>query len=148
MALREKENISPLMNIAQEDDSNIFKLLKNLWLNNLQFIILKCYRFCLCITFLFILILLYTQILNIVYLMVSYGKKKKKQFKSQPSPWLLKFSLFYNPPYYSNPSPPTISFWYFFQISPTIPHPLSIRDLSVHTLSAICNITDESNKLN
>ena len=62
LALGEKENKSPLMNIAQEDDSNIFKLLKNLWLNNLQFIILNCSRFCLFIAFVFILLLLYTQI--------------------------------------------------------------------------------------
>ena len=63
LALGENENTSTLMNIAQEDDSNIFKLLKNLWLNNLQFIILKCSRFCLFMTFVFILLLLYTQIL-------------------------------------------------------------------------------------
>ena len=49
------------MPIAQEDDSNIFKLLKNLYLNNLQFIISKCSKFCLLITFVFILLLLYTQ---------------------------------------------------------------------------------------
>ena len=30
LALGEKENTSALINIAQEDDSNIFKLLKNL----------------------------------------------------------------------------------------------------------------------
>ena len=30
----------------------------------------------------------------------------------------------------------------------TIPHLLSIRDLKIHALSAICDITDESNKLN
>ena len=36
LALGEKENTSALMNIAQEDGSNILKLFKNLWLNNLQ----------------------------------------------------------------------------------------------------------------
>ena len=67
LALGEKENTSALVNIAQEDDSNIFKLFKNLWLNNLQFIILKCSRFCLFIAFDFILLLLYTQIFLILY---------------------------------------------------------------------------------
>ena len=33
-ALGEKENTSTLMNVAQEDDSNNFELLKNLWLIN------------------------------------------------------------------------------------------------------------------
>ena len=67
LALGEKENTSTLTNIAQEDDSNIFKLLKHLWLTKLQFIILKCSRFCLFITFVFILLLLETQIFLIVY---------------------------------------------------------------------------------
>ena len=55
------------MNIAQEDDSNIFKLLKHLWLNNLQFIIFKCSRFCLFIPFVLILLLLYKKIFLILY---------------------------------------------------------------------------------
>ena len=67
LALGEKENRSTLMNIAQEDDSNIFKLLKNLWLNNLQLIILKCSRFYLFIAFVFILLLLHTEIFLILY---------------------------------------------------------------------------------
>ena len=37
--------------MALGENENIFELLKNLWLNNLQFIILKCSRFCLFITF-------------------------------------------------------------------------------------------------
>ena len=49
------------MNISQEDDSQIFKLLKRLSLNNLQFIILIVVVF-LFIAFVFILLLLYTQI--------------------------------------------------------------------------------------
>ena len=53
LVFREKEKTSALMNIPQEDDSNIFKLLKNLWLHNLQFIILKCSRFCLLLLFYF-----------------------------------------------------------------------------------------------
>ena len=67
LALGEKDNTSPLMNIAKEDDSKIFKLLRNLWLNNLWFIILKCSRFCLFIAFVFVLLLLYTQIFLILY---------------------------------------------------------------------------------
>ena len=61
LALGENKNTSALINIAQGDDSNIFKLLQNLWINNLQFIILKCSRFCLFVTFAFILLLLYKQ---------------------------------------------------------------------------------------
>ena len=47
LALGENENTSALINIAQEDDSNIFELLQNL--------------LCLLFTFVFILILLCTQ---------------------------------------------------------------------------------------
>ena len=100
------------MNIAWEDDSNIFELLKNFWLNSLQFIILKCSRFCLFVTFVFILLLLYTQMLILSFPWLE--KERKKQFKSQPSPKPLKFSLSSNLPYF--PTPPTISFWYFFQL--------------------------------
>ena len=53
--LGEDENTSALINIAQEDDSNVFELLQNL-INNLQFFSLKCSRFCLLVTFVFILI--------------------------------------------------------------------------------------------
>ena len=67
LVLGEKENTSTVMNIAQEDDSNFLKLLKNLWVNNLLFIILKCPRFCLFITFAFNLLLLYTEIFLILY---------------------------------------------------------------------------------
>ena len=35
LALGEEENISTLINIAQEDDSNIFELLQNLCTSNL-----------------------------------------------------------------------------------------------------------------
>ena len=114
LALGEKGNTSALMNIAQEDDSNIFKLLKNLWLNNLQFIIFKWSRFCLFIALVFILLLLYTQLFLIMYFS-WLEKERKKQFKSQLSSWLLKFSLYSNPLYYSN-SP--INFRYFFQPPP------------------------------
>ena len=55
--------------IAQEDDSNSFELLQNLWLNNLRFIILKCSRFCFYFT-------VYTNVLNIVVFMVRKGNKK------------------------------------------------------------------------
>ena len=60
------ENTGALINIAQEDDSNIFELLKNLWLKNLQFIIIKCSKFCLFVTFAFTLLLLYTQMFVIL----------------------------------------------------------------------------------
>ena len=60
-ALVEAENTSALINIAQENDSNIFELLKNLGINDVRFIILKCSRFCLIATFVFNLLLLYPQ---------------------------------------------------------------------------------------
>ena len=41
LALSEDENTSALINIDQEDDSNIFELLQNLWINNLQSIVLN-----------------------------------------------------------------------------------------------------------
>ena len=66
LAIGENENTSTLMSIAQEDDSKIFELLKNLWLNNLQFIISKWSRFCLFVTFVFILLLRYTQMFLIL----------------------------------------------------------------------------------
>ena len=51
LALGENENTNALINIAQKNDSNIFKLLQNLRINNLRFIILKCPRLCLFVTF-------------------------------------------------------------------------------------------------
>ena len=59
--LVEDENTNALINIAQEDDSKIFELLQNLWINNVRLIILKCSRSCLLVAFVFILLLLYTQ---------------------------------------------------------------------------------------
>ena len=56
------KNTNALINIAKEDDSNIFELLKNLCKNIVRFIILRCSRFCLLVTFVFILLLLHTQI--------------------------------------------------------------------------------------
>ena len=52
--LFENENTSALINTAQESGSNIFKLLQNLGLNSLHFTILKCSRFFLFVTFVFI----------------------------------------------------------------------------------------------
>ena len=54
-AIGENENTSALINIASEDDSNIFELLQNL--------------LCLLFTFVFILILLYTQ----MFLMLHFS---------------------------------------------------------------------------
>ena len=61
LGLVENENTSALINIAQEDDSNICELLQNLGINNLRFIILKCSRFFVFATFVSILFILYTQ---------------------------------------------------------------------------------------
>ena len=66
LALGENENTSALINTAQEADSNIFELLQNLRINNLQFIILKCSRFCLFVNSVFIILLLYTKMFLIL----------------------------------------------------------------------------------
>ena len=60
LALVENQNTATLINITQEDGNNVFELLQNLGISNLQFLILKCSRFCLLITFVFIVLLLYT----------------------------------------------------------------------------------------
>ena len=66
LALGEEKNTCALINIALEADGNIFELLRNLRTNNLRFIILKCYRFCSLVTFVFISLLLYIQMLLIL----------------------------------------------------------------------------------
>ena len=43
LILAEDKNIGALINIAQEDGSNIFELLQNLWIINLRFINLKIF---------------------------------------------------------------------------------------------------------
>ena len=76
LALGEDENTSALINIAQEDDSNIFELLKSLWTSSVRFIILRCSR--LLFTCFFIFLLLYTQ----MFLMLEFSwleKERKKQ---------------------------------------------------------------------
>ena len=92
LTLGEEENTSALINITRENDSSIFELLQNLWINNLRFIILKCSRLCLLVTFVFIVLLRYTQ----MFLILQFSwlqKKRKKQFKSQ-SPGYLNFQFF------------------------------------------------------
>ena len=129
LVLGENENTSALTNIVQEDESNIFELLQNLWINNLQFVILKWSRFCLFVTFVFILLLLYTQMF-LILLFSWLEKEGKKQFKSQPPPLqLLKFSIFSNPPTIS--SPPQLIVFDIFSNHPYYSTPPSIRDLRV-----------------
>ena len=126
LALGENENTSALINIAQENDSNILKLLQKLWINNLWFIILKCSRFCLFVTF-FILLLLHTQ----MFFTLQFSrleKERKKQFKSQPLCYSKIFSFFQPPTILTSP---TIGFWCFFQPPSYYSTPLSIRDLRV-----------------
>ena len=60
LALVENQNTATLINITQEDDNNVFELLQNLGISNLQFLILKYSRFCSLVTFVFIVLLLYT----------------------------------------------------------------------------------------
>ena len=119
-------------------------MLKNLRLNNFQFIILKCSRFCLFITFVFYFTLtVYTNILNTVFLII---RKEKKTIEKPTLPLAIKIFTFFQPSLIFNPPPRLLVLDTFFN-PPTIPHRLSIRVLSVRTLSAICNITDESIKL-
>ena len=66
LAHGEDEKTSALINIAQDEESNIFELLQNLWISNLRIIILKYFRFCLLVTFVFILLLLDTQMFLIL----------------------------------------------------------------------------------
>ena len=56
LALVENKNTSVTIDMGQEDNSIIFKLLQNLGINNLRFIILKCSRVCLIVIFVFILL--------------------------------------------------------------------------------------------
>ena len=66
LVLGEDKNTNTPINFAQEDDSNIFELLKNLCKNIVRFIILRCSRFCLLVTFVIILLSLYTKIFLIL----------------------------------------------------------------------------------
>ena len=61
LALGEDQNTKAVINVAREDDSNMFSLLPSLRINNLRFIILNCSIFCFLVTFVFISLLLYTQ---------------------------------------------------------------------------------------
>ena len=74
LALGENENTGALINIAQEDDSNIFGLLQNLRINNLRFIILKYSRVCLFVTFSYFTFDVYTNILDTVVFRAKKGK--------------------------------------------------------------------------
>ena len=85
---------------------HFFELLQNLRISNLLFIILKCFGFCLLVTFV-ILLLLYTQMFWYCSFH-GYKRKEKSNFKSQANP-----PIFQPPPPSRNPH--TISFWYFFQ---------------------------------
>ena len=76
MALGEDENTSALINIAQEDDNNIFELLQNLSINKLRFILSRCSRFCLLVTYFYFTFTIYTNVLNAVVFIVRKGKKK------------------------------------------------------------------------
>ena len=66
LVVTEKKNTCALIDIAQEDDSNILEFLQKLGINNLRFVILKCSRLCLIVTFVFTLLLLYTQMFLIL----------------------------------------------------------------------------------
>ena len=66
LVVTEKKNTCALIDIAQEDDSNILEFLQKLGISNLRFVILKCSRLCLIVTFVFTLLLLYTQMFLIL----------------------------------------------------------------------------------
>ena len=126
----ENENASALTNIAKEDDSNIFKLVQNyLWIINIRFVILKRSRFCLFVTFIFMLVLLYTQMFFRVGIYLLKVNNRNTLYYS--SPLIISFWYFFQPPSllpcYSTlppPSPP----------SPLPSPPASIRDLRVEAL--------------
>ena len=77
LALGENQNTSTLMNIAQEDDGNIFELLKKLVTKQSSIYHLKMFyilflcSFCFYFTF-----TVYTNVLNTAVFMARKGKKK------------------------------------------------------------------------
>ena len=58
----EDDKTSALINIDQEDDSNIVEL----WIKNLRFMILKCSRFCLLVIFVYFNFTVYTNVLKYI----------------------------------------------------------------------------------
>ena len=69
LALGENQNTSTLMNMAQEDDGNIFELLKKLVTKQSSIYHLKMFYIlflCFFVPFVFILLLLYTQMFLIL----------------------------------------------------------------------------------
>ena len=85
-ALVENENTSALINIAQEDDRNIFELLQNLGIGSLRFIILKTFKilyYCYCCFY--FTFTLYTNVLNTVVFMIR-KRKEKINLKANLSP--------------------------------------------------------------
>ena len=116
LALIENENKSDLINITLGDDSNIFELLQNLGINNLQFTILKFSIFCyFCFYFTFTV---YRNILSTVVFMV---RKSKGKSNLKANPTRIKTFSFFQPHYYSNS--PDYQFLIFFLTTPTIPYP-------------------------
>ena len=114
------ENPSALINISLEDDRSIFKSLQNLGKYNLPFIILKCSTFCLTVTFVFILLLLCTQMfLMLQFSWLEKGKKKAIQKPTSPPSRLLKLSFFQSAPLLF--LSPDYQYLIFFQNTPTIP---------------------------
>ena len=103
LALVENQNTAALINITQEDDSNIFELLQNFGISNPHFLILKCSRFCLLVTFVFIMLLLYTP-----NSFSFHGQKREDESHLKTNSfWLLKVTIFFNTP--TIPINPTIS---------------------------------------
>ena len=75
-------------------------------------------------------------------------KGKKKAIQKPTLPLAITIFTFFQPSLLFQPPLRLLVLDIFSNPLPNIPHPLSIRDLRVRTLTAICNITDESNKLN
>ena len=116
-----KKKTSALINIAQENDSNIFELLQNLWIYNLRFVILNVLDF----VYLLLLFLFYFYCIPKCSWYCSfhgYKREEKSNLKAN-TPGFKNFQFFPT-------TPRTISFRCFFQ-PPLLFHPPSIRGLRV-----------------
>ena len=124
LALVENENTSALINIAQEDDSNIFEMLQNLGINNLQSIILKMLTFQVSVNCYFCFYFTFTVYTNGLNAIVFIFRKRKLKINLKyphtthlaikPFSFCQPFLLF---------QPTNYQSLTFFPTIPTIPHP-------------------------